>query len=837
MKPYISPFWGISAILLSWFTFPDVATAQISPDGSLSTTITTPDGLNFTIDAGDRMGDNLFHSFDQFSIPTTGSASFNNAVDVENIISRITGGNISNIDGWLSANGNANLFLLNPNGIVFGPNAALNIGGSFIGSTADSLQFADGREFSAADPQAPPLLTMNAPVGLQYGATAGDITVQGAGNNLFLNSAADPSVNRAFRPPGLQVNPGQTLALVGGDVTLEGGNLTAADGRIELGSVAAGTVTLIPTNPGWTLGYENVADFQNIQLSQAASLEASGDSGGHIQVKGRNVTIADASAILADTLGNGSGGTLAIRATDTVLVTGSSFPPLGSPFTSRLSTDAAPGATGQGGILTIETARLQVTDGAQISNGAFSSGDAGALSVIAQDVEVVGGSIIGPSGLFAPVAPGATGKGGDLTIQTERLRITDGGQIFANTFGFGDAGNLTVQAQEVDIRGGAPGGPSGLFTAVGAPFATGNGGNLTIDTEYLRLSDGAQIASSTLGAGDAGDLTVRADLIELIGDNAGGRSGLFASAIFGPGDGGNLVIATNQLIVRDGAIISTSNFSSNNPNVPPGQGSAGNLNIAADTILLDNQGSLTAEVAAGERGNISLSSSGIVLRRGSEITTNAQGRATGGNLLINSDILVALENSDITANAENSFGGRVIVNALGILGAEFRPQLTSNSDITASSELGVEFSGVVELNTPDVDPSQGLVELPGDIVDITRLIAQSCRPKEEITVNEFTISGRGGLPPNPSELLSESTVLADFGASNLASTSLSRFTRNHKISTQAGIIDQSLYTTTDAIVEAQGWMTNPNGRVTLVAAASQITPQSPWSRSAECHDF
>ena len=786
------------------------------------------------------MGGNLFHSFDQFSIPTAGSASFNNAGDVENIISRITGGNISNIDGWLNANGSANLFLLNPNGIVFGPNAALNIGGSFMSSTASSLQFADGTAFNAIDPQAPPILSMTAPVGLQYGSNPGSITVEGTGNNLFLNSSSDPSVNRTFRPPGLQVNPGQTLALVGGDVTLAGGNLTSAGGRIALGSVAAGgIVTLIPTNPGWTLDYAKVADFEDIRLSQAASLEASGVSGGHIQIQGRNLTITDASAILADTLGDGSGGTLAIRATDTVLVTGFAFSPLGAPFTSYLSTDVAPGASGWGGDLTIETARLQVTGGAQISNGTFSSGNAGTLSVAAQEVEVNGGSMIGPSGLFAPVAPGATGKGGNLTIQTERLQITNGGGIFASTLGFGDSGDLTVQAQAVDIRGGAPGGSSGLFTTVlGNPFATGNGGDITIDTDYLRLSDGAQIASSTIGVGNAGDLTVRADVVELIGGNAFGRSGLFASAIFGTGDGGNLAIAANQLIIRDGATISTSNFSSRNPNIPPGRGSAGNLNIAADTILLDNQGNLTADVAAGERGNINLLSSGVIMRRGSAITTNAQGLATGGNITINSDSLVALENSDITANAENSFGGRVIINAQVIFGTEFRQQLTPNSDITASSELGAEFSGVVELNTPDVDPSQGLVELPGDVVDVTRLVARSCRQTEAIAGNEFTIIGRGGLPPNPSELLSENTVLADFGPSNLVSTHPSQSTREHQISTQAADISaRSLETTPDAIIEAQGWMINTHGQVRLVAAAPQATPQSPWSKIAQCSDF
>ncbi|WP_413201396.1 filamentous hemagglutinin N-terminal domain-containing protein, partial [Nostoc piscinale] len=118
--------------------------AQVTPDGTLNTAVS---GSNhYSITNGTRVGNNLFHSFSQFSIPTGSSASFDNATDIQNIFSRVTGGNLSNIDGRVSANGNANLFLLNPAGMIFGKNASLNIGGSFIGTTANSIKFADGSE-------------------------------------------------------------------------------------------------------------------------------------------------------------------------------------------------------------------------------------------------------------------------------------------------------------------------------------------------------------------------------------------------------------------------------------------------------------------------------------------------------------------------------------------------------------------------------------------------------------------------------------------------------------------------------------------------------------------
>ena len=171
--------------------------AQIIPDASLDTKVDTSNNVT-EITGGTQAESNLFHSFQDFSVETDNTAFFNNGVDINNIIGRVTGNNISQINGLLKANGDANLILINPNGINLGDGASLDIGGSFLGSTADSIIFEDGSVFGS-DLDTQPLLTISAPIGLQLGSNSAAIQVSG--------SAASNAK--------LEIKPGNTFALVG----------------------------------------------------------------------------------------------------------------------------------------------------------------------------------------------------------------------------------------------------------------------------------------------------------------------------------------------------------------------------------------------------------------------------------------------------------------------------------------------------------------------------------------------------------------------------------------------------------------------------------------------
>lgn len=231
-----SSFFLCGAIALSG----DCAFAQITPDttlGSENSRVTSTGAVD-SIDGGAIRGANLFHSFQEFNANEGRSAYFSNPAGIENILTRVTGANPSNILGTLGvAGGNVNLFLINPNGIIFGPNARLDVGGSFVGTTANAIGFGNEGFFSATNPSNPELLTVN-PDALLFN----QIRAASIENNSVANSGLNPS---GFMARGLRVPDGNSLLLVGGDINVDGGGLYAVGGRVELGGLAgAGTVGL-----------------------------------------------------------------------------------------------------------------------------------------------------------------------------------------------------------------------------------------------------------------------------------------------------------------------------------------------------------------------------------------------------------------------------------------------------------------------------------------------------------------------------------------------------------------------------------------------------------------
>ncbi|MBG1258864.1 S-layer family protein [Nostoc sp. BAE] len=719
----------------------DSAIAQVTPDATLNTTV-SQSGNNFTITNGNRVGNNLFHSFSQFSVTTNGSAFFNNAADVQNIFSRVTGGNISNIDGLIQANGSANLFLLNPSGIIFGANAQLNIGGSFIGTTATSIKFSDGVDFSANTTSAP-LLTMNVPVGLQMGSNPGAITVKGAGHNAQLGDSLQVSgLNLGTR--GLQLQPGKTLALVGGNIALDGGLLSAPGGQIELGSVNSGSVTLNPISQGFALSYPNASSFGDIQINQralASTRDLSGVSGGAIQIQGKQVSIRDGSLILMQNRSNQTAGDIAINATESLNIVGKSpdFQSSSSLMNETISSGAA-------GNIIITTPQLNIDGGGYIFNRTFSTAPGGNIAINADQMRVNGFAFGDPSPFRAVsqilAASYGTGKGGNISLSTQNLSILAGGNVAARPYSLGNGGDVIVKADTIQVTN--EGAPKGSYFSLlsTATFGSGNAGNLKIDTRKLLVQAGARVSASSIVSGNAGSLTINAsESIDVNGVKDAQNPSYIGTAVrpvFGVSSAtsGNTTINTPLLSISNGGTVFVQNL---------GSGKAGTLDIQANTLRLDNGASISASTKAGGGGNTNLQLRDLLLmRHGSLISAEAGNSGDGGNITINAPNIVGLENSDIIANAVEGKGGNIQITTQGIIGLKYRPQLTPENDITASSQFGV--NGTVQVNNIGIDPNSGLVELSVNVTDPSQQIATGCADNQG---SSFVATGRGGIPQNP----------------------------------------------------------------------------------------
>ncbi|MCP6762700.1 MAG: filamentous hemagglutinin N-terminal domain-containing protein [Fischerella sp. CENA71] len=692
--------------ILETLVFITIAQAQITPDSSLGaeSSIVNPDVINGIpsdrIDGGATRGSSLFHSFQEFNVGEGRGAYFSNPANITNILTRVTGGNPSNILGKLGVLGNANLFLLNPKGIFFGRNASLDLNGSFFGTTADSFIFNDNFEFSATNPQAVPLLSVNIPIGLRFRDNPGSIQIQGDGQGL--RSYTDEVINTTS---GLRVQPNQTLALVGGDVFLEGATLKTAGGRIELGSVAgSGLVSITPINKGFALGYGNVQNFGNIQLSQQASVDASGLGGGDIQVWGRRITLANGSQIEASTLGSQQGGLLLVNATEQLEAVGISFD---GRFPSALATQAYPETTGAAGDLIVNTSQLIVRDGAQILTNTLGAGEGGNLTITADKVQLIGTGTSAngeyPSSLRTATEPGATGAAGDLTIKTGELLVQDGAQINASTFGTGKGGNLTITADKVQLIGIATttnGQISSALTTQAGSEATGTAGDLTINTRELLVQDGAFIDASTFGKGNAGIIKINAT-----GNlTVDGSDSFIASAVAFSSLGGNaggIEINTNNFSLTNGAKIFADTY---------GQGNAGivKINATGNYITADGFGtkisSAVNSTAIGNSGGIEINTNNLSLTNGAEISANTNGQGNAGIVKIKA-------NGDISADGGSEISSTVDSSAIGNSGGiEINTNnlsLTDGAEITAST-FGEGNAGIVKIKaTGDISADGG----------------------------------------------------------------------------------------------------------------------------------
>lgn len=747
------------------------AKAQIVPDNTLGSerSIVIPDtdidGLpSDLIEGGAIREGNLFHSFAEFNIETGGSAYFANPTGIENILTRVTGENFSDIDGTLGVLGGANLFLINPNGIVFGENASLDVRGSFVGSTANGIRFQDNRVFSATNPQAPPLLSVNVPVGLQYGSNPGAIATQ-----FSL----------------LEVDPGQTLALAGGDVSTNGSVLLAPGGRVELaGAADTGEIELVGENGSLSLNVPPTVTRANIAIAESSEIDVAADGGGHIAVQANTLDVTGGSLLNAGIFPgfgfpDAQAGDIRLDATGSVTIRNSTiFNQVG------VADETAPLAIGNSGNIAIEAEQIAVRGFDSIlAARTFGEGNAGNVALRSQEAIEIDGSAV-----FAEVGFNGIGNSGNIDMEATEIAVRGLDAILATrTFGEGSVGDITLKARDaVSID-------SGLVVSLVEETGLGDAGNINIDAGSLRVTNGAQIQASTLGIGNAGNVRFAVDdgvtlTGEFVGDNRFATAVFTSVGEFAVGDGGNIEIRAGSFESSGGAGLTASTR---------GEGNAGNisLDIDGDIVLAESTPRNATQIrsaveagAVGDGGEIRVTGQSLAIADGAQVTASVigidealglpGGRGDGGNIVIAIDGTI-----DIAGASESSIAGSNILRSGVLAETETGASGTAGKIEIASNRTLVRDGALISTETVN---EGGDVDITADTFEV--------RSDARVTVSGRNTGSAGNLTIAAEQMrldgarFSANTQSGSSGNINLLAQDLQLRDRS-RISTDAGSAD------------------------------------------------
>jgi len=786
--------------------FASVCVAQIHTDGSLGSAVELP-GPDYVIPAqvGQLKGANLFHSFGVFNVPTGGSATFQGPMKIENIVGRVTGGEPSIIDGTLRSEiPAANLFLLNPYGIVMGANARLDIGGSFYLSTADELRFEDGVGFQAKYEKGGVLSTA-APRAFGFlGGPVGNIRIEGS---------------------QLVVPRGATLGMIGGEMTIEGARLQAPSGTLYLTSVSDVTMAAeVPLRAAAAVGSEGMV-LGEVTITGASVFETDGNGGGLVAIRSGELTVAQ-TVISADNDGNTPrlGASIDIAVTDTFSLRDGAALRVNSRAAGR-SGDVSVSTrilemTGESAILTqsqgrstggkidIRAKRVQLADRAFIGTEARNDGEGGDVSILADavnlstnaqivsntlrnrggagniiitaedglritgtsgaqtgifaqggaasaigEIRIDGGALIMDGGVIGTPASEQTdsrARAGNINVTVGLLRLKGGASIDSRTLGGAAGGEITINATEVDLSEGA--------AIAAGTRGSGDAGTIRIGGLRFTLADGAQVTSSTEGgSGNGGDVVIEArGAILVTGENSSIRS-----RASGAGAGGNILLRAEAVGLEDKAVIAADSS---------GSGRAGTVRIEARDLSLKQQSTVTTEASQASGGAVTIAAHRLELRD-SQVTAAVQGEADtlGGDIDIGVTGSAILRNSTVSASANEGEGGNIGIAATVAVILQ-HSTISASADIGHGGDIDIDTGVFLMDGTSSVTATAGPAGIDGEIgiravttdvkgtvtplsqrfAAVPSLSNLHCAPRlRGGQISSFVVAGRAGLPVDP----------------------------------------------------------------------------------------
>ena len=686
--------------------------AQVVPDETLGdessvllTDITEEGDTLGLIGGGAIRGGNLFHSFTDFNIRDSEQVFFFSPEGIDDIISRITGSNVSNIDGLLGTFGesNAALTLINPNGVVFSENSRLAVQGSFTATTATAIKFGDSGFFSATEPTTDNLLSIQ-PSAFFFngGIGTGDISVVAQENNS----------------PALFVPTEESLLLLGRNILVDGAQVDVWGGKVEIGAILdAGIVGIDDTGK---IQFPEGAQRGNIRLDNESVIDVQLSRGGEIRLLADNIDILSGSQLLAGIelglgdIGNQSG-SITLDATGAVTVSGTS---------TRLINIVESASRGKSGDLIIAARTLNVMDGAQLSIGTEGSGESGTIFLDIQDAALFSGNSL----VSTIVGFAAQGSGGNIDVRAGDLYLLDGAQISAASSGTGNSGNIRLLVDETaSFQGSSPNAqPGGIFSSIDTE-GFGNSGDIEIFASNLELLDGAQISAASFGAGNSGDTKIFASNLELL-DGA-----QISAASFGTGNSGDInIFVRDTFRSQDGTVDARAEVSDN-----------GQINIQAKLVVLSGDSDIQSfSSSGGNDGNISIR---------------------------NTVALVALDDSDIVVDASGGRGGnlsieKVYSDNLDPFGLSDPFGFRDPTEVDNNGKVDIIATGSISVDNLSFVSDVSFSELPDTIVNTEVLISNSCIARSENSQGNLILTSRNSLSPIQNE-----TTYVDYPAGTVRS--------------------------------------------------------------------
>ncbi|BFU96581.1 MAG: protein of unknown function [Nitrospira sp.] len=472
------------------------------------------------------------------------------------------------------------------------------------------------------------------------------------------------------------INSGNSLALqLGEESTGSAGNISISADSLQFSNVivVADAFSLFSDNIGQSgnilLNVPNIALDQSVVTTvggeRGGSLVINTDHltanntqltaqtfqspGGGITVNGSTIELTGGSSFVSSTGGDGSAGPINITATDHLLL--SRVNPTDQVSGIFSNSFGSVSGLGNAGDITITTPILTMTGGSRINTSTATNGHGGNVIIHADTISMSGeaGEVPPPplfalgvtqqSGIFTLSTggncAGACGDAGNISITTHSLSMGAGSQINSGTSGSGRGGNITIDAADSIAMAGtiSTGEPGGIFSrAIGTDPGSGSGGNITLLAgNSVTISDGAQVSASTLGPGNAGNITIQglaspAQSVLI----TGAGSGIFTDTQ-GSGAGGNIVVNANSVTLSDGGALSATTSGPNH---------GGDIQISATTIDLSGLSTISALSSAGDNtagnaGNIALRATQQITAVNSFLNTDTVGGSgLGGNILL-----------------------------------------------------------------------------------------------------------------------------------------------------------------------------------------------------------